>query len=165
MSDQFGKKVRHVRLKKGLTQTDVADLLAASGSHISNMEAGRKAPSLDTVVRLADAFHVTTDYLLRDTIPIEDIAEYILSPSEKRDSAFTLLSTKLRYLRTQRHMHQADLARQLGLRTQAHISLLEAGHKEPSISLLLRIADFFGVTIDYLLRDNIPISNVEIPEE
>jgi transcriptional regulator with XRE-family HTH domain len=62
-------------------------------------------------------------------------------------------------------MHQADLARQLGLRTQAHISLLEAGHKEPSISLLLRIADFFGVTIDYLLRDNIPISNVEIPEE
>lgn len=55
-------------------------------------------------------------------------------------------------------MHQADLARQLGLRTQAHISLLEAGHKEPSINLVLRIADLFGVTTDYLLRDDIPVS-------
>jgi len=165
MSDQFGKKVRHVRLKKGMTQTDVADLLTASGSHISNMEAGRKAPSLDTVVRIADAFRITTDYLLRDTIPIEDIAECTLSPNEKRDSAFTLLSTKLRHLRTQRHIHQADLAHQLGLRTQAHISLLEAGHKEPSISLLLRLADFFGVTTDYLLRDDISVSADETPEE
>jgi transcriptional regulator with XRE-family HTH domain len=54
-------------------------------------------------------------------------------------------------------MHQKSLACQLGLRTQAHISLLEAGHKEPSIGLVLRIADLFDVTVDYLLRDTIPI--------
>jgi DNA-binding XRE family transcriptional regulator len=37
------------------------------------------------------------------------------------------------------------------------VSNLEAGRKEPSLDLVLRIADFFGVTTDYLLWDCEPI--------
>jgi transcriptional regulator with XRE-family HTH domain len=55
-------------------------------------------------------------------------------------------------------MHQTELSLQLALRTQAHISLLESGRKEPSIDLVLRIADVFGVSTDYLLRDAIPVN-------
>jgi len=158
MAEQFGKKVRYLRRQQGRTQADVSEALSASGSHISNIEAGRKAPSLDTVIRIADIFRVTTDYLMRDDIPVESPGAYITAQDPKRATVLTLSGAKLRYLRTQRNMHQADLARQLGLRTQAHISLLEAGHKEPSINLVLRIADLFGVTTDYLLRDDIPVS-------
>jgi len=54
---------------------------------------------------------------------------------------------------------------QLGLSSaHAHISFLESNRKEPSIELLLKIADFFQVTTDYLLNDAIPIERVEKPD-
>ena len=46
-------------------------MISIGQGYISNLEAGRKAPSLELVVRVADLFGVTTDYLLRDSIGIE----------------------------------------------------------------------------------------------
>jgi len=37
------------------------------------------------------------------------------------------------------------------LAANAHISYMETGHKLPSVDLLLRVADRFGVTVDDLL--------------
>lgn len=55
-----------------MTQVELAHLLGlARQGYISNLEAGRKMPSLDIVVQIADLFGVTTDYLLRDIIPVE----------------------------------------------------------------------------------------------
>lgn len=64
-----------------------------------------------------------------------------------------LLGEKLRYLRMQRQMTQVELAQQLGLARQGYVSNLEAGRKAPSLDLVIQIADLFGVTTDYLLRD------------
>jgi transcriptional regulator with XRE-family HTH domain len=157
MPNRFGEKVRYLRRQKGLTQTDVSEALAASGSHISNIEAGRKSPSLETVIRIADTLCVATDYLLRDSIAVDTPVDYIPTQSPGRENVLTLFGAKLRHLRTQRGMHQTELSLHLNLRTQAHISLLESGRKEPSIDLVLRIADFFGVSTDYLLRDALPV--------
>jgi transcriptional regulator with XRE-family HTH domain len=63
---------------------------------------------------------------------------------------------KLTHLRRRHAMRQAELARRLGLH-QSFISYLEAGRKEPSITLVLRIADLFGVTTDYLVREGIGV--------
>jgi transcriptional regulator with XRE-family HTH domain len=71
-----------------------------------------------------------------------------------------LLGAKLRYLRQQQQMTQEELARQLGLMRQGHISNLEMGRKTPSLDLLVQIADLFDVTSDYLLRDTIPVEIV-----
>lgn len=68
-----------------------------------------------------------------------------------------LLGTKLRSLRSERSLSQTQLSQQLSLATQSHISYLEAGHALPSTELLLQIADLFGVTTDYLLRDDTPV--------
>jgi transcriptional regulator with XRE-family HTH domain len=63
---------------------------------------------------------------------------------------------KLRYLRRGQKVTQAELAARLGVITQSYVSHLEAGRKEPSIEVAIQIADTFGVTLDYLLRDTIP---------
>jgi transcriptional regulator with XRE-family HTH domain len=47
-----------------------------------------------------------------------------------------------------------ELVHQLGLKSQAHISLMEAGQSDPSIEMVIQLADLFGVTTDYLLRDS-----------
>jgi transcriptional regulator with XRE-family HTH domain len=65
---------------------------------------------------------------------------------------------KLQHLRGHAALSQSDLARQLGDLTQSHLSYLEAGHKLPSLNVAIRLADFFGVPVDYLLRDELPIT-------
>jgi transcriptional regulator with XRE-family HTH domain len=65
---------------------------------------------------------------------------------------------KLRQLREARHWTQVELASRLKGVTQSYVSHLEGGNKEPSVEVALQIADLLGVTVDYLLRDTIPIS-------
>lgn len=53
----FGRRLREVRQKRGLTQQAVADLAGMSLTYISNMEHGFKVPSLTTIIRLAVALN------------------------------------------------------------------------------------------------------------
>jgi transcriptional regulator with XRE-family HTH domain len=45
---------------------------------------------------------------------------------------------------------QAELANSIGV-AQGHISAIERGQKEPSATILLRIARLYGKTVDWLL--------------
>jgi transcriptional regulator with XRE-family HTH domain len=61
----FGGRLRMLRLQHGWSQTDLARRLDLKRrGYISNLEAGRKTPSLDLIVQIADLFGVTADYLL-----------------------------------------------------------------------------------------------------
>ena len=62
---QFGKKLREVRLKKKLSQGDVARILDVHRSYISGLERGRRNPSLLTVHKVAKALGVSVNELLK----------------------------------------------------------------------------------------------------
>lgn len=65
-----------------------------------------------------------------------------------------MLGTQIKCLRTERGITQTELAVKLNISKQA-VSNWENDNILPSIEMLLRLADFFGVTTDYLLeRDN-----------
>lgn len=154
----FGDKLRYLRRRNEMTQVELAGQLSlASYTHVTKLEAGQRAPSLDLLVRIAHVFGVTTDYLLRDTIPVEDVAPADAN-SFQHDTALRALATKLRVLRLREALGQTDLARQLGLTRRGYISNLETGRKLPSLELVVRITDLFGVTTDYLLLDTIPVA-------
>jgi len=57
---------------------------------------------------------------------------------------------RLKELRERRHMSQVFLGMELGM-NQNTISRYETGAREPSNAELIMIADFFDVSIDYLL--------------
>lgn len=61
-----------------------------------------------------------------------------------------MLSKKLKQLRKEFKLTQGELAAQFGVSQQA-IAKWEAGHARPETETLSRIAEFFGVTTDYLL--------------
>ena len=61
---QFGEKLREVRLKKKLSQGDVARILDVHRSYISGLERGRRNPSLLTVQKIAKALGVSAKDLL-----------------------------------------------------------------------------------------------------
>ena len=64
----------------------------------------------------------------------------------------TVNGVKIKELREGRDLTTAELADRVGA-TQAFISHIEVGFKQPSVILLKRIADFFGCTVDSLLVD------------
>lgn len=55
---KFGKKLKEVRLKKNLSQGDVARILGVHRTYISGLERGARNPSLLTVQKVAKALDV-----------------------------------------------------------------------------------------------------------
>ena len=60
----FAERVRHLRQSKELKQVQLADKLGVTKQSVSNWENGSIMPSVEMLMRIADFFHVTTDYLL-----------------------------------------------------------------------------------------------------
>ncbi len=58
---------------------------------------------------------------------------------------------RLKELRKSKDISQVKLAMELHT-TQNTISRYETGEREPGIAELIQLADFFGVSIDYLLE-------------
>lgn len=64
---ELGERLTMLRKEKGLLQKDVADYLHLTVATISNYEKNVRMPSLETLVKLADLYDVSTDYLLQRT--------------------------------------------------------------------------------------------------
>lgn len=57
-------RIKELRLEKGLRQKDVADLLGISPQSFCNYENWINKPEPEMLIRLADLFEVSIDYLL-----------------------------------------------------------------------------------------------------
>jgi transcriptional regulator with XRE-family HTH domain len=55
VAEAFGKRVRELRLEKGMTQEQLAEAAGLHPTFISNVERGYRNSTLSTLVRLADA--------------------------------------------------------------------------------------------------------------
>lgn len=60
----FGKRLKELRENQGITQADLAASLNVSRQSISGYENDAVEPSLDIIVKIADIFNVSLDYLL-----------------------------------------------------------------------------------------------------
>ncbi|HOH11196.1 MAG TPA: helix-turn-helix transcriptional regulator [Candidatus Paceibacterota bacterium] len=68
MSDaakRLGENIRRIRLENGMTQGDLCRLLKLDRAYMSNVESGKKNPTLATIERIAVALEVTSDKLLK----------------------------------------------------------------------------------------------------
>lgn len=69
MSNQqiIGEKIKFYRLGSGLTQRELEKELGVSPQYISNIEQGKRGPSLDMQVKLCQYFRIS----MADLMPIE----------------------------------------------------------------------------------------------
>ena len=62
----FGQQLRKLRLSKGMTQTQVAELLGLKTNTLSKIESGIYAYlNMDAIMELSDIFNVSIDFLVR----------------------------------------------------------------------------------------------------
>ena len=68
----------------------------------------------------------------------------------------SVFSERLAKLRDSRNLSQKEVAKEFGVVVRAY-QRYEYGEREPQLSVLIRMADFYGVSIDYLAgRTDLP---------
>ena len=69
------------------------------------------------------------------------------------------LGEKLRTLRKQHGLSLRELATTLEVNSYSHLSEIESGKSKPSVDLLLKMANYFNVMTDQLLRDELEVND------
>ena len=103
----IGKRIKVFRLKKKITQEELAFQIGTSASYISNIESGKKKPSLQKLVQISETLGVT----INDFIYSPDVLNSLLSkniteldscsPSEKQELLVKNLSALIQSFITQ----------------------------------------------------------------
>lgn len=69
---KLGERIREERLKRNLTQAQLAEAVDISDTYMGAIERGERSLTLDTLVRLVNRLGVTVDYLLIDSVTNND---------------------------------------------------------------------------------------------
>ncbi|KKQ38212.1 MAG: hypothetical protein US54_C0015G0010 [Candidatus Roizmanbacteria bacterium GW2011_GWA2_37_7] len=64
ISQKFGANLKKIRLEKKMSQGDICRALEVDRAFISNLESGKRNPTLATIKRIADALNVDPKVLL-----------------------------------------------------------------------------------------------------
>ena len=60
----FGEQIKSLRMCKGLNQVELAKIFGVTKQSVSNWENENIMPSVDMLIKIANFFNVSTDYLL-----------------------------------------------------------------------------------------------------
>ncbi|MCM1179946.1 MAG: helix-turn-helix domain-containing protein [Clostridium sp.] len=135
----LAENLQYLRTLKKINQTDLAEYLNTTCGAVSMWERGKRVPDIETIVKIAAFFMVSLDELilksLRPPIPMYAI--------------------NLRYLRTKYGMTQEQIGELVGLKNKSSLSLIEMGKCGISVESLEKLADYFGVTLDQLVKQDL----------
>lgn len=131
----ISSRLRELRIESGLSQQELAKIVGKSQQAVNLWEKGVNDPGLDSLVKLANFFKVSADYLLGR---IDD------------RPAHTIFGLRLKRLRVQKELNTKTVAKRLGLE-ETHINTYEQGVMIPSKNIVGRLACFYNVSPDYLL--------------
>ena len=85
----FGARIKELRIKKGITQYQLAELANIDPKHMSHIETGRSFPKADLIEKLATAFEIEytelfkTEHLQERQKKIEKIESILKNISDK----------------------------------------------------------------------------------
>ncbi len=99
---QLAKNLRYLRRRSGLSQKDLEQLLNITRQTFSNYENCKRTPDVDTLVRIAQLFHVSLDDLvlknLRNSyVPFDTALDgsFLFAESEKTGNSIYLTQGEL----------------------------------------------------------------------
>ena len=102
----IGDKLKKLRQGKKLTQTEFADKIGISRGTYAHYEINKRHPDYQTLIKIAEFFDVSTDYLLgvtnnpsRDENKEQKLKEFLEQPGVPYDENTYIPEEKLKALR------------------------------------------------------------------
>lgn len=138
--NKFGHTLKMLRLRKGMTQTELSKASGVYQAQISTYEKGTCSPSPQIAKKLLAILGAPEIYY-----------EYYEKPVNADCPA---LAGNIRYLRTRSGLTQTALAKVIGV-TQARLSGYENGGYMPSPLRLKKLAAFFDIDMEQLLQTSL----------
>ena len=141
----IGRNVNALMKRDGVTQSGLATILDINAASVSRFRNAVNAPSLETLIAIADTFDTSVDYLLgrtQDAAPVvkrtppDDLTAYIgetLTDLLERDGITAYQLAKLDKF------------------TEPKILNIRKARNAPDVKTLIELADYFEVTTDFLL--------------
>lgn len=90
----FGQLLKELRQQAGLTQKQLGERLWISKATVSYYEQSLRYPSPEILVKIANVFHVSTDYLLG-----RESKAQTLDVTDLTDEDIALLNSMIKHLR------------------------------------------------------------------
>lgn len=78
--ESLNERIKQLRKDKGLTQTQLADMLGVTDKAVSKWEVGEANPDISLLAKIAEIFGVSVDYLLTGVAREKEVV--IISPKE-----------------------------------------------------------------------------------
>ena len=103
----LGKRIRQERKRLNYTQEMIAEKVDLSDAYIGQIERGERNLSLESLVKLCNELGVTVDYLLHDSIEIDESEDHYMSqikqllhkrPAQEQRMALDLLKVMFNHL-------------------------------------------------------------------
>lgn len=134
----LAQNLKYLREKNGEQQKELAQLLGVSESTMSKYESGLIEPDLKKIIDISSHYGITLD----------DIALKDLRPRVPK------YAENISYLRKKCGMSQMDIGKLLKV-TQKCVSKYEKGKCAVDVEKLMKLADFFGVTLEQLVKQDL----------
>jgi hypothetical protein len=134
----FQIKLKELREKHQLSQAALARMLGVSQSTVGMWENGKNKPEFDTLKKISTLFEVPVAYLVGDI--------QALSSSETRKG----IAKRVLEASDKMGVSPKDVLSKHGIAADTIDDML-AGRYEYSIDTLRQIANYFDVSVDYLL--------------
>lgn len=63
----INEKIKNLRKESGYTQKELSEKLSISERQYINIESGKSKPSLETIIKIADIYNISIDYIVERT--------------------------------------------------------------------------------------------------
>lgn len=103
-------KIINLRKKNGWSQEELAEKIGVSRQSISKYEGAQSIPDLDKLLKLSEVFGVSTDYLVKDELEIEDIDPTVVTDTDNSHRHIVTMEMAHEFLKMQR-----EAAKKIGL--------------------------------------------------
>ena len=130
---KINEGIKRYRKENHLSQEKLAQILGYKKNAISQWETGKREPNLDCILKMAFYFNVSIDNLINN----------------KQNTEGKMINN-LRNIRVKNNKTQSDIAKLTGF-NQTYVSKWENGEREPDIATLIKLANYFNVSVDELV--------------
>jgi len=137
----IGERLRYLRESIGLSQGDLAKTLNIARTTYSGYENDIREPDFQFIIKVADFYNVTLDYLFGRQLK----EEQIVAPKKEE------ISLRLKKSRELKGLSQREVSKLSGINNKT-ISGYENNVSEPDLLTISKLASIYGVSTDWIIN-------------